>query len=51
MAMAMELKASNFKDTKYSILYWSGESVQNFGEEICWKTFTWKSGKNGRITL
>jgi hypothetical protein len=35
MAVGMELKASIFKDTKYSILYWSGDAVQNFGEEIC----------------
>jgi hypothetical protein len=51
MAVAMKLKASTFKDTKYFILCWSGESVENFGEEICWKTFIWKSGKKWKDNI
>jgi hypothetical protein len=51
MAVGMELKASIFKDAKCSIVYWSVESVQNSGEEICWKTFIWKTGNKWKDNI
>jgi hypothetical protein len=33
------------------LIKWFGDCVQNFGEEICWKTFILKTGKGWEDTL
>jgi hypothetical protein len=49
MAVAMELMPPSLKTL--NILYWSCESAQNFGEEICCKTFIWKTGNKWKDNI